>query len=119
MKTLSLGLALYACLLVSAMAENAGSPNTASPSNQSAPKLSTNNNPLTPEEWQKFRVARQAALKANPELLTKSAQLTMEMRAFQDKLNAAIIEADPKVAPIVAKLDNRHSESKKPVLPSK
>jgi len=51
---------------------------------------------LTPEEREELKAARQAAFQANPDLLD-------QMKAVQDKINAAMIKADPKVAPIIAK----------------
>jgi len=53
---------------------------------------------LTPEEREELKNARQAAFQANPDLLD-------QMKALQDKINAAMIKADPKVAPIIAKLE--------------
>ena len=56
---------------------------------------------LTPEEQQELRAARKAAMDANPDLAA-------EQKALQDKINAAMIKADPKVAPIIAKLEAAH-----------
>lgn len=75
------------------------------PTDSSAPIVE---NTLSPQNWQELRVARQAVLKAHPELSAKALQLSTKMRAFQVKLNAAIIKEDPKLEPIVAKLDNVH-----------
>ena len=46
-------------------------------------------------------------MKANPNLLSESAAIAEKMRAFQQKLDAAMIKENPKVAPMVAKLENR------------
>lgn len=63
---------------------------------------------MTPEEWQELRTARQAALKANPDFVAKSAQLAAKMRAFQEKLDAAMVKTDPKLAPILVKFEGGH-----------
>jgi hypothetical protein len=60
---------------------------------------------ITPAEWQELRGARQAAVKANPDLLKKAAAVSQRMRAFEGKLDAAMVKADPKVAVLVAQLE--------------
>jgi len=110
MKTISLSLVLGVCLLApvsNAIAANSPAPTTSS--------FSANSNTLSPQEWQELRNARQEALKADPDLMVKAQQLALKIRAFQDKLNAAIIVADPKTASIIGKMDNRRPESKAPV----
>jgi hypothetical protein len=62
-----------------------------------------NNNTLSPTEWQELRTARTAALKANPDLVTRASQLSEKMRQFQQKLNAAMVKTDPNIAPVLAK----------------
>ena len=49
-------------------------------------------------------MAHQKALQADPDLLKKASALTDRMRAFQAKLDATMIKDDPKIAPIIAKL---------------
>ena len=61
-------------------------------------------NAITPQEWQRLNAARTAALKANPALMQKGAEISAKMHAFQQKLDAAIIKADPTIAPLLAKL---------------
>jgi hypothetical protein len=56
---------------------------------------------LTPEEHQELMNAHKAAMDANPDLVA-------EQKALQDKINAAMIKADPKVEPILAKLEAAH-----------
>ena len=53
---------------------------------------------LSPEERQELMSARKAAMDANPDLAA-------EQKALQEKINAAMIKADPKVAPLIAKMD--------------
>jgi hypothetical protein len=53
---------------------------------------------LTPKVRQELMAARQEAMQANPELAA-------EQKALQEKINAAMIKADPNVAPIIAKLE--------------
>jgi hypothetical protein len=53
---------------------------------------------LTPEERQELMAARQKAMADNPDLAA-------QMKALQDKINQAMIKADPKVAPIIAKME--------------
>jgi hypothetical protein len=61
---------------------------------------------ISPAEWQEVRTARDAAMKANPDLLKTSADIAAKMREFQQKLDAAMIQANPKVAPTIAKLEH-------------
>jgi len=70
------------------------------------PVLSVNPNALTPADWQEIRTAQQEAMKANPDLLKEAAQLSQKMRDFQHKLNRAILQADPSVAPVVERIEN-------------
>jgi len=55
--------------------------------------------------WMQYSAMRQKMLQENPELAAEYKELTSEISAQRDKLNAAMIQADPKVAPIIAKLD--------------
>jgi hypothetical protein len=59
---------------------------------------------VSPSEFQQLRAARDAVLQANPDLAGEYKQIITDMQAQQDKFDAAMIKADPKVAPIVAKL---------------
>lgn len=65
----------------------------------------TGTNAITPGEWQALRTARAAAIQANPDLLSENKKLIERMRAFEDKLDAVMIKADPTVAPILAKFE--------------
>jgi hypothetical protein len=60
---------------------------------------------LVAQQWQELRNDRETALRNNPDLATEYRTLVAEMDAQQKKLDAAMISADPKVAPVVAKLD--------------
>ena len=59
---------------------------------------------VSPNEFQQFRAARDAVLQANPDLAAEYKDIIHAMQDEQSKLDAAMIKADPKVAPIVAKL---------------
>lgn len=82
---------------------------------------------LTDAEKQELKAAHDAAIQANPSLGTEgkdlgdqmraareagqkpSDDLLAQMQAYHKKLNAAMIAADPNVAPIIAKMDaGRH-----------
>lgn len=80
---------------------------------------------LTPAERQELKAAREAAFKADPSLQTDQDALKAsrqagtpptdaekaQWKAFQDKLDAAEIAADPNVAPIIAKMKaHRHHD---------
>lgn len=72
----------------------------------SSASAATNSNAITPAQWQELRTAREAAIKANPALIAKSMELAQKMRAFQQKLDAAIIQDDPGLAPMIDKLEH-------------
>jgi hypothetical protein len=76
---------------------SASAPGTAS--------VPSSNYTLTPREWQELRIARQAAFKANPDFATQATELTTRMRAFEAKLNAAIIKIDPQTKLTVDRLE--------------
>jgi hypothetical protein len=84
----------------------------ASPSGKTKPTL-------TQDDLAQLRAARMAALKANPDFNTKAAQTATKLRAFQEKLVAAMVNADPTVAPIVAKFSGGHPIAKVASSPSK
>ena len=59
---------------------------------------------LGPEEkdlWDQMKAAHDAGGKPSDDLIAK-------MHAFRDKMNAAMIKADPDVAPIIAKIKAHH-----------
>jgi len=57
---------------------------------------------------QELKAAHDAALQANPDLATQEKTLHQEMEAFQKQLDAAMITADPKVAPLIQKMQAAH-----------
>jgi len=83
-------------------------------------------NPLTAEEGQEVSKAHSAALAADPSLAAEeqalwgklkaardagagpNPDLMAELRDFNTKLEAAMIKNDPKVEPLLAKLDAAH-----------
>ncbi len=62
------------------------------------------NMPL-PSEWQELRAVRDITLQKRPDLAAEYKSLLAEMDDQQKRLDEAMIKADPKVAPIVAKLE--------------
>ena len=62
-------------------------------------------NVLVPREWMELRSVKDTTLQNNPDLAAEYKSLLAEMDAQQKALEAAMIKADPKVAPIMAKLD--------------
>ena len=65
-------------------------------------------NPLSKEERQEVRQARDTALQADPALAAEGRDLEAKMRDYHQKVNAAMIKADPNVAPLLAKMDAAH-----------
>jgi len=70
----------------------------------SRPAPQPSNLPL-PSEWQELRSVRDTTLQNNPDLASEYKSLLAEMDQQQKDLDAAMIKADPKVAPVVAKLE--------------
>jgi hypothetical protein len=64
-----------------------------------------------PSEWQELRSARDTTLQNNPELADEYKSLLAEMDQQEKDLDAAMIKADPKVAPIVAKLEQMRKKN--------
>lgn len=62
---------------------------------------------LTQDEMDELRQAHEAAFKANPDLEAEGQALREKMDAYEKKLHEAMIKADPKVAPILAKMPPR------------
>lgn len=58
---------------------------------------------VSQNEWNQLRTTRDATLQANPDLAAEYQQLMAEMKSQQAKFDTAMIAADPKVAPILAK----------------
>jgi hypothetical protein len=60
---------------------------------------------LTKTEWQELSVARQTTLKANTQLMIDMKQLSERAHAFQQKLDAAMLQVDPNIAPIISRIE--------------
>ena len=61
---------------------------------------------LTDEERTELKTAHDAAIQANPGLATQQKALEEQLQAIHKQINDAMIkEIDPKVAPIIAKLE--------------
>jgi hypothetical protein len=52
---------------------------------------------------QELRAARALALQSNPDLVANGKAIANQMRALEDKLDAAMTKSDPAVVPILAK----------------
>jgi hypothetical protein len=76
-------------------------------SHQHSLKKSVIKNPplLSAGEWQKYHTARQGALTANPELRDEYQGLLKQMDALQVKSDDAMVAVDPKLKPVIGKLD--------------
>ena len=76
----------------------------------SQPNTPTVSHPAPPpplmasNDFQKYRVARQEALQTNPALQDNYKDILKSMDAQQTKLDAAMIKANPDLAPVIAKL---------------
>jgi hypothetical protein len=64
---------------------------------------------LTQDERTELKTAHEDAIKANPDLETEGKQLHEQMRDFEKKMHDAMVAADPKVEPILDKMEKgRH-----------
>jgi len=70
---------------------------------------------ITPAEWQELSAARTAAFQANPDLVAENRKLSEKMRDVMDKINAAMVKADPTIGPIIAKLEANRPHPGAPV----
>jgi hypothetical protein len=105
MKRLLLVLTLGAALASPAFAQSDDSTNAPPPGPPGG-----HHGMLTKEEWQELKSAHDAALQANPALGTEGEQLKSQMEAFHQKMNAAMIKADPSVEPILQKMEAEHHQ---------
>lgn len=64
--------------------------------------------PLTKDERAELKSAHEAAIQANPDLVTQGKQLHEQMRDYMKKMHDAMVKADPKVEPIFAKMKAGH-----------
>ncbi len=66
---------------------------------------------MTPEDWQELRSARNAAVAADADLKGSTTKIADKMRSLEDKLDDAMLKADPSLAPIIAKFEaGRHAQ---------
>ena len=56
------------------------------------------------DDWREYHTAREQAMHDNPELAAEYQALRAEIDKTQDDLNAAMIKADPTIAPVLAKV---------------
>ncbi|MEO6053993.1 MAG: hypothetical protein ABIP97_08285 [Chthoniobacterales bacterium] len=59
---------------------------------------------VMPMEWASFRLERVVFLRSHPQLAAKEKALNQQIKAQQTKVEAAMVKADPKVAPLLARL---------------
>jgi hypothetical protein len=116
MKRLALFFIIGLSLAGTVWAQQAGS-TPASPPNlpPGAPFVGANQITITPDEWQELRTARSEALKSNPDLVAANKKLMDRMRALEDKIDAAMVKADPTIAPIIAKFETNRPHPGVPV----
>ncbi len=90
----------------SSNAQTAGSASVIPAANSQAPAAAQPHQApfVSQDEFRQLQSARDAALQANPDLAAEYKQIISDMQAQQVKFDAALIKADPKVAPVVAKL---------------
>jgi hypothetical protein len=60
---------------------------------------------LSQEDREKLRAAHDAAMKDNPDLAQEDKDLHDKMDALQKEIDAAMVKADPSVAPLIAKME--------------
>ena len=88
---------------------------TVSPQRTPTPFVAATPRPFSPggpvNPWQEYHEARQKTLADNPELAAEYQSLLTKIAQQEEKLNAAMIQADPKVAPIIAKLAAARQQS--------
>ncbi|MCE0523059.1 MAG: hypothetical protein LV480_09130 [Methylacidiphilales bacterium] len=104
MKRIVLLLALGALTASSSFAQSPNSTNPPPP----PPGGGGPHGMLTDAEKQELHKAHDAAFQANPDLASQEKELNQEMDALHKKIDAAMIQADPAVAPILAKMEAGH-----------
>ena len=87
---------------VSAPAQTATAPAEAGEDNEGKMRMRAMSR-LTPEERQKLRTARQAAMQ-DPAVKAAEATRATDKRGYHQTMVAAMIKADPSVAPILEKM---------------
>ncbi|MDD5350102.1 MAG: hypothetical protein PHQ12_07810 [Chthoniobacteraceae bacterium] len=66
---------------------------------------------LTPEEKQKLKTARQA-VRNNPDVVAAKMKMKTEIKTFRETRKAAMLKADPTIAPILEKFEAAKTEKK-------
>jgi len=69
---------------------------------------------LTQDERTELKAAHEKADQDNPDLAAQGKQLREQFRDFEKKMHEAMIKADPKVEPILAKLEAGHHHGPPP-----
>jgi hypothetical protein len=74
---------------------------------------------ITPAEWQQLNGARIEAMKSNSDIFAKLNNLRTKMLAFQDRVDAVLVEEYPEIVPLmdIMKYNHTHPESPKPLPP--
>ncbi len=75
------------------------------PLNKTVPPFAKPPPLMASSEWQTYHSAREAVLASNPALEAEYKQILQEMDGQQAKLDAAMVKADPKSGPMIAKLE--------------
>lgn len=65
-------------------------------------------NMITSDEARELHEARSAAIRVHPELIADMQKLMDRRRDLEARINAAMIKADPGVAPIIAKIEAKY-----------
>jgi len=65
---------------------------------------------LTKDEWQELKKDREQVLSSNPDLQAEGKALHDQMMAYQQKVDAAVEQADPNAAALIAKLKAAHHD---------
>jgi len=68
---------------------------------------------LTPEEQQKLMAVRKS-LKNNPEFMQAREKMKEQAKAFRETRRAAMLKADPTIAPILEKLEAARKQKEQP-----
>lgn len=61
-------------------------------------------------DWQKIRAARAAALQANPDLVSAQKALKDKKEALDAKVDAALVKADPGLAGLVDRMNEKDAD---------
>ena len=73
---------------------------------------------ITSDEVMELHEARSAAIRAHPELIADMQKLMEKSRVLEARINAAMIKADPGIAPLIAKVEARRNRQPEGMSPS-